>query len=133
MPTLPWVRLDAGFYAHDKILELVSRRHGMEAVAVYAFSLSWCGTSGTDGHVPKTALALLHAKGHHVELLVKARLWDPTPDGGWIVHNWDTRQATAQQTRDTFQLRRSISMKGNCVRWHGAECGCWRIRALASL
>lgn len=54
MPGLPWVRLDANIYSHDKILQLKARRDGWRAIAVYMQSLAYAGGTEPMGSSPVT-------------------------------------------------------------------------------
>lgn len=124
---LPWVRLDANIYAHDKIIELLddpSTQKGL-AAAVYQFALAWSGGQGTDGLVRKSALKFIHGTPQVARLLVKHQLWDEHPSG-WTIRNYAARQ---QLSDEAYTIRKSQQVggkKGACVRHHGPTCGCWR-------
>lgn len=131
MSGLPWVRLDTGFPSHPKILELLAdasapaaRRY--QAVVSYASAICWCGDHGTDGHIPVTALPFIHGSPATASLLVRHRLWDPRPGGGWFLPNYALRQELAVVTEAKKQAQRIGGLKGACARWHPPGCGCWR-------
>lgn len=124
---LPWVRLDSNFHAHDKILTLLDdpSTKKWQAIALYSFALGWSGGHETDGRIPKSALGVLHGTPNVARLLVKYGLWDETATG-WEIRNYAVRQ---QLSDETYTIRKSQSIgaaKGNCVRWHGPDCGCWK-------
>lgn len=125
--SLPWVRLDANIASHDKTLRALGRRGGKAAMALYVFSLGWSGGHGTDGHIPAAALGLLHGTPHEASILVDVRLWDLDPSGdGWQIHNYAERQELTSVTDAKREAKRRAAARGNCVRWHGPECGCWQ-------
>jgi hypothetical protein len=119
------VRLDSTFPTHDKVLELVGRgAAGYRAGFVYACSLAHCGAHSTDGLITFAALPFIHGRKADAQLLVETYLWRPVPIG-WQIPHWAERQ---QSSADTAEIRRKQSAgarKANCVRWHGADCGCW--------
>ena len=122
---LPWVRLDSSIYAHDKMLRLVSQRDGHRAAALYMFSLGWSGEHATDGFIPDGAVAFLHGTPKHAQMLVDVRLWEKAT-GGYQIRNWEVRQQTATVTELKREIAHKASMKANCIRWHGPDCGCWK-------
>lgn len=121
---LPWVRLDSSFPTHDKVLALLDERDGRGAGFVYVCSLAYAGLHGTDGLIPYNALPFIHARKADVERLVQVGLWDTDPDG-WRIPNYLARQQSQAANERVRRTRRVASAKGNCVRWHGQECGCW--------
>lgn len=124
---LPWVRLDANIAGHDKILALLDETPSSlayQSAFSYVCSLGYCGGHSTDGLVPFTALPFIHGNKRTAELLVKHFLWAPDPLG-WKVPRWAERQPSEAVTRSVQNARRAAASKGNCVRWHGADCGCW--------
>ena len=50
-------------------------------------------------------------------------LWQRT---GWQIHNFEKRQSLSAAADLVRQSKVKASIKGNCVRHHGAECGCWK-------
>jgi hypothetical protein len=124
--SLPWVRLDTALPDHPKILALVDRfKDGRAAAFVYVCGLAYCGRHGTDGHIPRPALARINGRAVDAERLVEVGLWDK--DGtGWIIHGWAEYQQSTGETQERAQRLRDSSKKANCVRWHGADCECWR-------
>jgi hypothetical protein len=123
---LPWVRLDTTFPESPKVLELASRRGGHAAGFVYLCGLAYAGRHGTDGFIPAAALPRLHGKKADAALLVDVGLWRVVPTGGWLVHDYTEYQQTAETTKLVRDQQSSGGAKGNCVRWHGENCGCWR-------
>lgn len=124
---LPWVRLDTSIASHDKMLELLDEKPpalAYQAAFSYVCSLAYCGGHGTDGLVSFTALPFVHGTRKTAELLVRHFLWRPDPLG-WTVPNWATRQQSNAVSESVRNARRVGAKKGNCVRWHGTDCGCW--------
>ena len=124
---LPWVRLDSNIASHDKILALLSdpSPKKWQAWANYMASFAWSGGQGTDGRIPKYALASIHATPTTARLLEKYGLWDEAP-GGWQIRNFAIRQPSTAATESAREAKQRASIKGNCVRHHGPDCGCWR-------
>lgn len=121
--TLPWVRLDSGFPTNPKVLMLTADKQH-RAVAVYTFSLAYAGGHGTDGFIPVAALPFIHGTHKDAKALVDATLWHPC-QGGWQINGWAEYQpSTKEMQRRKDNLKRG-SAKGNCVRHHGPDCGCW--------
>ncbi len=127
MAGLPWLRLDSNFYAHDKILGLIDdpSPKKWQAIACYVMGLSWSVQVGTNGDIPKSALGRISCTPIIARLLVKHQLWDEGLTG-WHIRNFADRQ---QLSDETYTVRKAQSLgatKGNCVRHHGPDCGCWR-------
>ena len=59
-------------------------------------------------------------------LLEKHGLWDETV-GGWSIRNFDSRQELSVVAESKRAAQRAGALKGNCIRHHGKDCGCWRI------
>ena len=124
---LPWVRLDSNIANHDKVLELVSKRDGFRAFTVYVCGLGYSGAHSTDGLIPGYALAHIHGTEKHARLLVDTALWTYDPDGkGWLIRNWDQRQELSVISEGKRATKRASGLKGNCLRWHGPDCQCWK-------
>jgi hypothetical protein len=125
--SLPWVRVDTGIASHDKILALLSDSSPKrwQAAFSYVAALGWCGNHATDGHIPCTALPFIHGTKATADLLVKYDLWQPAVKG-WHIPNYLVRQQSASTGEELKAAQQAGSKKGNCIRWHGPECGCWR-------
>jgi FAD/FMN-containing dehydrogenase len=124
---LPWVRLDSNIASHDKILHLLSdpSPKRWQAASSYMFSLAWSGGQGTDGHIPTAALAFVHGTQQTARLLVKYRLWEEAT-AGFQIRNYDQRQELLIVSESKRAAQRAGALKGNCIRHHGPDCGCWR-------
>lgn len=120
---LPWVRLDANIAAHDKVLALLAdpSPKRWQAAASYMFAIGWVGGAGTDGQVPAYALPAVHGTAITARLLEKYGLW-VEGTGYWFMPNWDERQEMSAIT----EAKKQAGDKGNCIRWHGTDCGCWK-------
>lgn len=125
--SLPWVRLDTGIASHDKILALLAdpSPKRWQAAFSYVSSLAWSGDHGTDGRVKAAALPFVHGSKATAALLAKYDLWDVTDDG-WQIRNYLARQQSSLIGEEIRAAQQTGSKKGNCVRWHGKDCGCWR-------
>lgn len=124
---LPWVRMDTNLPSHDKILALLSdpSTKKWQAAACYHFGIEWSGGHGTDGRVPEYALTAIHATPFVARLLVKYGLWDEGI-GGWLIRNFADRQQTRATGEEVRKAQHLGALKGNCIRHHGDDCGCWR-------
>jgi hypothetical protein len=124
---LPWVRVDANVAQHDKMLALKAdpSPRKWQAIASYFFGLGWSGGQGTDGFIPSYALESVHGTPQTARLLVKYRLWEEGV-GGYQIRNYETRQELTIITDSKRAERSASAQKANCVRWHGADCGCWK-------
>lgn len=121
---LPWIRLDTQFPTNPKVLALVEDRK-YRAIAVYTCSLAYAGAHGTDGFIPRTALPFIHSTPKEARELAEVGLWH-TDKKGWLINDWADYQQTSEATADIVHAKRSGARKGNCIRWHGINCGCWR-------
>jgi hypothetical protein len=120
---LPWVRLDTGLPDHPKILALIDMKK-RNAALVYVMGLAYAGRHETDGFIPKSALPFLHANKADAHALCDVYLWHHA-DGGWQINDWAEYQPTSDSSNARRAALRESSRKGNCVRHHGPDCGCW--------
>ena len=125
MAGLPWVRLDTTFYENPKILALLAERDGYRAAVVYVSALAYAGGHGTDGLIAAYALPRVHGRKADADRLVRHGLWDAV-ERGWQIHDYAQLQQTSDTTESIRAERRRASIKGNCIRHHGEDCGCWR-------
>jgi hypothetical protein len=109
---LPWIRFDTSLPDNPKILELVDMKDGPAAGFVYCCGLAYAGKHGTDGFIPRGALARINGKPSHAARLVEVRLWLEVP-GGWQINGWDERQPSTEETR----TRRERAQKAAAARW----------------
>lgn len=125
---LPWVRLDANFASHDKVLALAADPSAVrwQAITSYLCSLGWSGAQGTDGYVPATALPFIHGNARTARLLVKYGFWDEDL-AGFRIRNYEQRQELTIVAEAKAAAARAAGRKGNCIKYHGKNCGCWRI------
>ncbi len=114
--SLPWVRLDSAFPSNPKLLALLSEKDGYRAALAFVCSLSHAGAQGSDGFITREALPFIHCRNSDAELLVKHGFWETQP-GGWLIHDWDEKQATSDET----QLRRKRAQAAAMARWDGHE------------
>ncbi|MGC0144448.1 hypothetical protein [Pseudactinotalea sp. Z1732] len=124
---LQWARLDTNIASHDKILDLLGYEDGRAIAFSYICCIAYSVGNGTDGHIPFAALPFVHASKRDMETMVDAGLVDPNPKG-WTVRNFADRQQVSAVATQIHQDKKRASAKGNCVRHHGADCGCWKAR-----
>lgn len=124
---LPWVRLDSNIAAHDKILHLLSdpSTKRWQAAASYMFGLGWAGGTGSDGDIPTAALPFIHGTKDTARLLEKYHLWEPITNG-WHIRNFEQYQEMLFVTEMKRAAQRAGGIKGNCIKHHGPDCGCWK-------
>lgn len=124
---LPWVRLDANIATHDKIVQLLSDPSAKrwQAVSSYMFALAWSGGHGTDGHVPTAALPFVHGTPATARLLEKYHLWEAAT-AGWKIRNFEIRQELTLVAEGKRAAQKLGGVKGNCRKYHGPDCGCWK-------
>lgn len=120
---MPWVRLDTGLPDHPKILALIEAKK-QRAALTYVFGLAYSGRHETDGFVPRNALPFLHATAADANTLVEMRLWHHT-EGGYQINDWDEYQPTSEASNARRDSLKQAARKGNCLRHHGPDCGCW--------
>lgn len=124
---LSWVRLDANIASHDKILHLLSdpSPKRWQAAASYMFALGWSGGQDQDGKVPSAALPFVHGTKDTARLLVKYGLWEEIPTG-FLIRNFEQRQEMAVVREMKRTAQRIGGAKGNCIKYHGPDCHCWK-------
>lgn len=123
---LPWVRLESNIASHDKILALLAERDGAKAFVLYICALGYAGGHGTDGHIPKYALPVLHGTEKLAQTLINVRLWEYDDAGQYVIRNWDVRQELSIVTEAKRHSQSIGGKKATCRRHHGPDCGCWR-------
>jgi hypothetical protein len=119
-----WARLDTKIAEAPKILELLEDRGGLEAAAVYVFSIGWCKERGTDGTLPKGVLRLIHGTRKHADLLVKHELWETRRDGGWRIpaRSYAAWQDTADDVEAARAAKAAAGARAACRKWHAQPC-----------
>ncbi len=115
---LPWVRLDTAMPDHPKIIDLIDcHKEGRAAAFVWVCSIAYSGKHGTDGFIPKGALARCNGRPPHARLLCDVGLWKD--EGvGWTIPGW----AEYQESNAETQARSDKARRAAFARWHpGAE------------
>lgn len=120
---LPWARTDTNIATHDKILSLAHdpSPKRWQALSSYLVAYPWSVGQGTDGSIPAYALPTVFGTPATARLLVKHRLW-VEETASWRIVNFDKRQPSAQIAAEALEEKKRAGAKGNCVRWHGANC-----------
>lgn len=80
---------------------------------VFTAALMWCNENGTDGHVPKRYLRLLHPDGEQqgaFDEIERALLWTSSTTGDYYFHDWEgelgqNSAATVAAYREGARLR----------------------------
>lgn len=124
---LSWARLDVNVGSHDKILDLLAdpSPKRWQAAFSYVTSVTWSVGAGTNGRISRAALPFVHGTAATARLLVKHDLWVEHP-AAWEIKNFAKYQLLDEHVDATTAGKKLGGAKGNCVRWHGEECGCWR-------
>ncbi len=110
---MSWGKVCDTLHAHRK-----RAKAGHEAIGLWTAALSWSRDKGTGGHIPAGRPLLLSedepepeaSAARCVERLVKARLWDVDPAGGWRFHDWAEYQESEEQEaarREQISLARA--------------------------
>jgi len=87
---IPWFKVDDGFWAHPKVLELSS-----DAGWLWTRAGAYAAQQLTDGRITQATLAMLGSAVDSAGELVSAGLWDVTRNG-WQFHDWELYQPTRE-------------------------------------
>ncbi|WP_203822667.1 hypothetical protein [Paractinoplanes ferrugineus] len=119
--------MDDGFDDHPKIVALLDEDDLTTAgVAVGLWTLCWTWAHRNTrkrGKKPGLIPAGLprrffgQAGKDAVQLLVKHRLWDPSEDGGWLIHDFED----FLPTEETREARAEAGRRGAAARWAGHQ------------
>ena len=108
-------RLDTGWHAHPKILRL-----GPVAMALHAWSISYCDYVRSDGFIPEGAWPAKLSGG--VKELKGAGLYEPV-EGGYGLHDYTDWNASREQI-ESMQAEarvRSANVRANKQRTNGVR------------
>ena len=97
---MAWAKIDDGWWAHPKVMEL-----SLAASGLWARALSWSCHQRKDT-VPRRFLAMVDADDIHAKELVDAGLWIEC-DAGWRIHDW-----SEYQERTLSEKRAEAGAKG---------------------
>lgn len=111
MRRTPWLRLNADFADHPKVVGLSDA-----AIAAWVRALCYCGQHRTDGLVP-WGHARRIAKPKIRSELVDAQLWHPDGDDGIRIHNYLAYQASAAEFDAQHAARSEAGRRGAEKRW----------------
>lgn len=109
-----WVRLDSSFPRNHKLLALLGMSSGHRGAVLYLCGLAYAGEQGTDGFIPREALAMLHGRPVDAVHLVDVGLWHKDP-GGWTVHDWEHYQPSTEEQH----MRSKRARAAAAARWNG--------------
>jgi len=88
-----WFKVDDGFWAHPKVLELDA-----EPLALWVRAGSYCAAQLTNGKVSNRALRMLDGDHNSATALVLAGLWDFDDSlNCWWFHDWAEYQPTREE------------------------------------
>lgn len=91
---MAWFKIDDGFWAHPKTLQLTD-----SAVALWVRAGAWSCQQLTDGFIPQYALPMLGVDEFPALQLVEVGYWDVS-DGGYTFHDWDEYQEASEAVKD---------------------------------
>jgi len=91
---IAWFKIDDGFWAHPKTLQLTD-----SAVALWVRAGAWSCQQLTDGFIPQYALPMLGVDEFPAIQLVEVGYWDES-DGGYTFHDWDEYQEASEAVKD---------------------------------
>jgi hypothetical protein len=109
--------LDDGFYDHPKILAV-----GYGGAGLFLMSVAYCARHLTDGRLTRHAADDLcrHADGNALRaLLVSEHLWEPTADGGYLVHDYLEWNRSSKEVKE---LRKQNAVRVASHRRRQATC-----------
>lgn len=106
---MTWLRLDAGFPDHPKVVGLNDPAFRLEVSAI-----CYARSQLTDGHIPRAWVPSRLAR--HTGALVDARLWVPT-DGGWELHDYLDWQQSRAEVEALTKNRAEAGRRGARARW----------------
>ena len=94
---------------------------GNAAMGLWVRGGSW--TSGQDWPVGEeldgyvlAAVARSMGTRKEIEALLRAGLWEQAPDGGYIMHDWDSYNITTGEARALSKKRAEAGRKGGSAR-----------------
>lgn len=105
-----WLRLDDGFPEHPKVVGLTDAAFRLEVSA-----LCYAHRNLTDGHIPDGFVPARLARS--VPALETARLWVPSPEGGWHLNGYLEWQSSRRHVEELREARRKAGQKGGRARW----------------
>lgn len=97
---MAWFRIDDTLGTHPK-----ARAAGLAAMGLWTLAGSWASQQLTDGHVPEWFVADLKASRHAAKL-VEVGLWHPSPEGGWVFHEWAEMNPTRAEVEEKREAAR---------------------------
>jgi hypothetical protein len=107
------------------VLALLARRNGAQAFTAYVTALGHSTAHGTDGHIARLALPMVHATPAIAAALVAEGLWEADEDGdGWRIHDFLEYQVGSKRSAAFYERKKALGRLGNCRRWHAPDCTC---------
>ena len=107
---MAWVKLDDGFFRHDK-----ARAAGKDGRALFVASLAYAASRRSDGFIADTHLGVVAAEAEVrptvAKMLVQVGLWEVV-DGGYRVHDYLDYQPSAEQVDELRQKRAAAGARG---------------------
>lgn len=107
---MPWFKVDDQLAFHSKTMLA-----GNGAMGLWVRAGSWASATLTDGFIPAH---MAHAMGEddQIQQLLTAGMWDET-DGGYVFHDWDEFQPSAEQEKRLRKERSEAGKAGARARW----------------
>lgn len=106
---MTWLRLDAAFPEHPKVVGLTDTAFRLEVTAI-----CYSGRYLTDGHLP-TAWVPGRLRPA-VPALITAGLWTPN-DNGWELHDYLDWQQSRAEVEALRKQRSEAGRRGGRARW----------------
>lgn len=114
---MTWFKVDDKLHSHAKAV-----RAGVDAIGLWVLCGSWAMDQHSDGFVPDYVALRIDPKARRrADKLVASGLWVATErngDKGWLFHDWEEYQPSAEDVMAKRQAQSEGSREGNHRRWH---------------
>lgn len=103
---MPWFKVDDTLHGHPK-----ARRAGLPALGLWTVAGSYSMSYKTDGFIPDWFVQSWPNGRKLAQQLVEADLWDIADtdehgSAGWVAHDWDDYQPTAEEIEQDREANR---------------------------
>lgn len=123
---LPWFRQDSDIATKVRTRRMLKQgRIGPALFVLDVCAEGYATGHGTDGVIDRDILDTVHGTPALARTLVELGIWVEHPDG-WEIPDFAERQQLTATTATKRRLQSAGGAKGNCIRHHGPDCGCWR-------
>lgn len=107
---MTWVRVDDQFRDHPKFLDV-----SLAGVGLWISGLTYCSRYLTDGFISDAAARRLGATRKRLDELKAVGLWRSV-DGGWVIHDYEQYNPTADQVREDRARKAAAGRRGGRAR-----------------